>query len=313
MCSGVQRWWRRSVGAVASTAVLAATTVLGGLGAASAAAITRCPWDSSRVATGLGSLENLGFDGAGAMLVSRTINGSGQLYRLTADGQTSTLVPNVVAPGGITIVGRTAYFTTGNNFVSGILGIKNGAIERVDLDTAVVSVVATGLTMPNGMVRLSDGTFIVSRNLGWTTGLTEISADGVTEKRFAPGVTLTNGLAYDAARNVVIASLDLHPVSTLALIDLGNPDHVRKVDLGLFGLFGFPDDLAVGPDDLIYMAMDGGDIVRIDPDRNSACVLASGLFGSTSVRFGAGPGWDSHSLYSTDLGGTVHKFTPRES
>jgi len=56
--------------------------------------------------------------------------------------------------------------------------------------------------------------------------------------------------------------------------------------------------------------MDGGDIVRIDPDRHAACILASGMFGSTSVRFGAGTGWDPQALYSTDLFGTVRKLTP---
>ena len=73
----------------------------------------------------------------------------------------------------------------------------------------------------------------------------------------------------------------------VAIVDINDPSHIRTVNLGLFGLFGFPDDLTVGPDGLIYLAMDGGDIVRIDPDRHAACILASGMFGSTSVRLSA--------------------------
>lgn len=301
-------------GAVARLAATVALALLAAVGVpptpAAAVAITRCPWRATTVASGLGSLENLGFDGSGTMLVSRTVGTSGQLYRLTPDGKGSTFVPNVAAPGSITVADGAAYFTTGNNFLSGVFGSKDGTIARVDLGTGALTTIATRLTMPNGMVRLPDGSFVVSRNIGWTTGLTRISADGTRETRLAPSVTMANGLAYDAAHNAVVASMDLHPVSTLAIVDIDDPSHIRTVNLGLFGLFGFPDDLTVGPDGLIYLAMDGGDIVRIDPGRHAACILASGMFGSTSVRFGAGTGWDPQALYSTDLFGTVRKLTP---
>jgi len=311
MIRDVRRRRRGPVARLALTATLALITVVGGTAApASAVAITRCPWRSTTVASGLGSLENLGFDGAGTMLVSRTVGNSGQLYRLTPDGRGSTFVPNVAAPGSITIADGAAYFTTGNNFLSGVFGSKDGTIARADLGTGALTTIAAKLTMPNGMVRLPDGSFIVSRNIGWTTGLTRISADGTRETRLAPSVTMANGLTYDAARGAVIASMDLHPVSTLAIVDVTDPTHIRTVNLGLLGLFGFPDDLTVGPDGLIYLAMDGGDIVRVDPDHHAACIVASGLFGSTSVRFGAGPGWDPQALYSTDLFGTIRKLAP---
>lgn len=302
---------RGTAARVASAAALALLAIAGTPPApASAVAITRCPWRATTVASGLGSLENLAFDGAGTMLLSRTVGNSGQLYRLTPDGRGSTLVPNVAAPGSITVADGAAYFTTGNNFLSGIFGNKDGGIARVDLGTGTLTTIATKLTMPNGMVRLPDGSFVVSRNIGWTTGLTRISADGTRETRLAPSVTMANGLTYDTAHHTVIASMDLQPVSTLAIVDVTDPTRIRTVNLGLFGLFGFPDDLTVGPDGLIYLAMDGGDIVRIDPDHHAACILASGMFGSTSVRFGAGPGWDPQALYSTDLFGTVRKLTP---
>lgn len=311
MTRDVDRRWRGPLAHVALSAAVALIAVLGGPArSASAVAITRCPWRATTVASGLGSLENLGFDSSGTMLVSRTVGNSGQLYRLTPDGKGSTFVPNVAAPGSITVAAGAAYFTTGNSFLSGIFGSKDGGIGRVDLGTGALTTIVSGLTMPNGMVRLPDGSFIVSRNLGWTTGLTKITVDGAHETQFAPSVTMANGLTYDAAHNVVIASMDLHPGSTLAFVDVANPDHLRTVDLGLFGLFGFPDDLTVGPDGLVYLAMDGGDIVRVDPDQHAACILASGMFGSTSVRFGTGPGWNPNSLYSTDLFGTIHKLTP---
>lgn len=279
---------------------------------ASAVVPTRCLWDESVVVSGLGSLENLEFDDAGGMLLSRTDQRSGQIYRLTPDGTGTTVVPDVPAPGSITVDGSTAFFTTGNSFLSGITGRRDGTISQVDLNTGDSTVVAEKLTMPNGMARLPDGSFVVSRNLGLITGLTSVSADGADTGRFVPWLTATNGVTYDATRNAIITSLDLHPVATLAVIDVANPKRISKFPLGLFGLFGFPDDLTVGSDGAVYLAMVGGSIVRIDLDGRSACIVASGLSGSTSVRFGSGPGWDARSLYGTDLGGAVHRLRPPE-
>ncbi len=292
---------------------LVMATAASPLSARAAAVIpTRCLWNESVVAAGLGSLENLEFDGTGGMLLSRTTQRRGQIYRLTPDGTGTTVVPDVPAPGSITVDGSTAYFTTGNSFLSGITGRRDGTITQVDLNTGDRSVVAKSLTMPNGMARLPDGSFVVSRNLGLITGLTSVSPDGADNNRFTPWLTNTNGVTYDATRNSIITSLDLHPVATLAVVDVANPKRISRFYLGLFGLFGFPDDLTVGADGAVYLAMDGGSIVRIDLNANKACIVASRLFGSTSVRFGSGPGWDSRSLYSVDLWGAVHKLTPPE-
>lgn len=296
--------------AIVGAAILLLATALAVGPLAHAVAPTRCPWTPSAIASGLGSLENLAFDGSGGMLLSRTDDHNGQIYRMLPDGRGDTVVPDVAAPGSVTVAGDTAYFTTGNSFASGILGRADGTIDQVDLSTGSVHTVATGLTMPNGMARLPDGSFVVSRNLGWKTGLTKVSADGEALVPFAPALTLTNGVAYDPSRNAVITSLDLHPVATVAIVDLADAKHVQKLDLGLFGLLGFPDDLTIGPDGQIYLAMDGGSVVKLDPDHTTACILSSTLLGSTSVRFGAGPGWDPKSLYVTNLGGAVHKLSP---
>jgi sugar lactone lactonase YvrE len=270
----------------------------------------QCRWEVSAVASGLGSLENLAFDGSGGMLLSRTVNGAGQIYRMTADGTGATLVAGVNAPGGIVVDGTTAYFTTGNNLLSALTGRSDGTISALDLSTNSVRTVATGLTAPNGLARLPDGGFVVSRNLGIPPGLTRVQVDG-TSQRFAPSLLFTNGLAYDPRRNAVIASVDFSLTTGLALIDLADPSKIRRIDLNLIRTNQFPDDLTVGEDGLIYLATDGGSIVRVDPSARTSCVVASFQLLSTSARFGHGPGWDPRSLYVTALDGSVRRLSPR--
>ena len=119
----------------------------------------------------------------------------GALMHLTADGQRSTVVANVHGPGGIVVGGSTAWFTTGNSPASGLLGLKDGTIAAVNLDTGVVSTLATGLTMPNGLERLPDGTFITSRDIGLSTRLTAVKPNG-EQTAYAPSITSTNGVTF---------------------------------------------------------------------------------------------------------------------
>jgi sugar lactone lactonase YvrE len=276
------------------------------------ASARQCRWDVSTVTAGLGSLENLAFDGSGGMLLSRSVNGAGQIYRMTADGAGATVV-DVDAPGGIVVDGNTAYFTTGNDFLSALTGRAGGTISTLDLGTHAVRPIARGLIAPNGLARLPDGGFIVSRNLGIPPGLTRVSADGATQSRFAPELLFTNGLTFDPRRNAVITSVDFALLTAVALIDLDDPSKIQRIDLNLLRTNQFPDDLTVGSDGLIYLATDGGSIVAVDPSTGSSCTIASFQLLSTSVRFGAGPGWDPTSLYVTALDGSVRRLTPPSS
>ncbi|ELB91588.1 hypothetical protein Rwratislav_18534, partial [Rhodococcus wratislaviensis IFP 2016] len=56
------------------------------------------------MASGAGVLENLAFDGAGTMLVSRTgLVGGGALDGVAPDGTVTPIVPEVESPGGIAV------------------------------------------------------------------------------------------------------------------------------------------------------------------------------------------------------------------
>src|SRR4051812_22765983 len=97
-------------------------------------------WTQTTLKSGLGSLENLEFDETGGLLLSAS--GPQAIERLTPSGELSTLIPNVNAPGGQRVVGRTLYFNTGDTAQSGLMGTADGTLERYDLDTGARSTFA---------------------------------------------------------------------------------------------------------------------------------------------------------------------------
>lgn len=305
---------RRTV--VLAVATLAASLLTPVLVAPAQAA--SCPtWTKEPVASGYGVLENLGFDGTGGLLLSEgsLAGGDSGLRRLGADGARSSVVGGVVSPGGI-VIGTgsdagTVFFTSGNGIASGLFGKNDGAINAVDLATGAVTTRASGLTMPNGMIRLPGGDFLVSRDIGGKSSITRVHGDGSTE-RFAPAVTSTNGMAYDAARNVVYVASTFTLFSTVSVVDLDRPDADPEVIVipGV-GPLNAADDLTLGADGFVYVALNlAGRVVRVDPASGAVCTVASGVPLVSSLRFGAGPGWDPASLYTTSFTGKVTRLRP---
>lgn len=298
--------------------VLAVSALLvGGLTATSTAPATATDpgchtWTRSTVASSLGTLENLAFDGRGGLLLSSgSFVGKGNLLRVAADGSSTTLVPDVAGPGGIVVDGSTAYFTTGNAMASGLLGLKDGTIQSIDLDTGARATVASGLTMPNGMIAGPNGGFLVSRDLGGFGRMTEVRPDG-TRATYAPAATSTNGMAYDAAAHRLYVDSTFNATTTISVIDTLQPAaKPRVITLPGLGPLNGADDLTLGADGNLYVALNvAGKVVRVDPATGSVCTLTGGLPFPSSVRFGAGPGWDTESLYVTSFTGKVTRLTP---
>ncbi|WP_067816589.1 SMP-30/gluconolactonase/LRE family protein [Nocardia inohanensis] len=289
--------------AMAAQGVAAAETAPGGCGT----------WTKSTVASGYGLLENLAFDGRGSLLLSETsLTGTGGgVQRLGADGKHSAAA-QVDSPGGIVVSGNTAYINTGNSTKAGLTDSTDGTVVALDLTTGALSTVATGLRMPNGLALLPDGGFVVSKDLGATTTLTAVAPDRTT-RVLAPGLTSTNGLAYDPVRRKLFVSTTFDMNTTIAAVSIDHPnaDPVRYTLPG-FGPLNSADDLTVGPDGAVYVALNlAGRIVRLDPDTSATCTIADNLPLSSSVRFGSGPGWDPKSAYVTSFLGTVTRLTPQ--
>ncbi len=195
---------------------------------------------------------------------------------------------------------------------SGLTGATDGSILAVDLATGATATAATGLSMPNGLAQLPDGGFVVSRDIGATTALTRVASDGTGAHALAPELTFTNGLAYDPARRKLFVSTTFDATTTIAAVDADAPSAApARITLPGFGPLNSADDLTVGPDGAVYVALNvAGQIVRVDPDTGRHCTIADGLPFATSVRFGQGPGWDPNSAYVTSFLGTVTRLTP---
>ncbi|MDI9914536.1 SMP-30/gluconolactonase/LRE family protein [Rhodococcus sp. IEGM 1379] len=295
----------RAGGVVAALAVSYAVAVAG---PAAASVGDGCgQWTSTLVTSGAGMLENLEFDRAGSMVLSQSaLVGQGSLLTVSPDGSRKTLVNNVNGAGGLVAQDGAVYFTTGNSTVSGLFGISDGTLGRVDTSDGSVTTVANSLVMPNGLVALGGDRFLTTRTLT-DPGLTVIGRDGqVTVVRKDLGTV--NGLARSGRNVFVTTTFDLTTaIHILDADDLTGP--VRTITLPGFGPVNMADDLTVGPDGALYVAFNaGGKVVRVDPEWGTSCEIAVGLPLTSAVKFGGGPGWDPNALYTTSFLGDVHRL-----
>ncbi len=298
-------------GVIATTIVMAAAFTAP---VATAAAAPGCtPWQVRTVATGLGlPLENLAFDGRGGLLVSKTLfAGNGSVERVTPDGAVSTLLP-VSGPGALTVRGNDLYVNTGHKTLDGTLGLKTGTIDIFDLDTGKRRTWATGLTMPDGGTVLPNGDAVISTLIGPKRGLWLVRKENPsTPERYGSDLLGPNGMVVsDDGRTLYVANTG-GPDFQIAAIDLANPSApAKKIRLQAPWPLNIIDDLALGTDGRLYTAGEHGIVYRVDPDSGATCAIAMGVHLGSSVRFGAGPGWDPESLYSTGFDGAVRRLVP---
>lgn len=309
----MRRRWMERIGALALACAVTVGLVGTGYAAAeSSSAPNTCPpWAVRTVASGFGMLENLAFDGRGAMLLSdSSFLVPGGVRTLDASGGRGTLVDGVSGPGGLVVDGDDVYFTTGNSAVSGVFGIQDGTVDVVNMATDTRRTVTSGLVMPNGLARLANADLLTTRNLG-ALGLTRIPAtDPERPESVRTDLGTVNGVTVAGDRVYLTTSFD--PVSELKILsasDLRGP--VRTIPLPGIGPLNVADDLTVGPDGAVYLAYNvAGKVLRVDPATGGSCEIASGLALSSAVAFGSGPGWNPDALYVTGFDGTVRELTP---
>ncbi|MEZ5150673.1 SMP-30/gluconolactonase/LRE family protein [Rhodococcus zopfii] len=302
---------RVAVGAAAVLGMVAVPSAHAGAARPATAAPTACaPRPVTTVTSGLGVLENLEFDGRGGLLVSDgTLAGDGALRRVTPDGAIGTVLDDVTGPGGIVVDGDTVYLNVGNTTASGVNNTPDGTVDTIDLDTGERRTVATGIVMPNGLGVLPDGSLLVSRDVG-AVGLTHAAGDGGEATVLRTDLGSVNGIEVDGSTVYTVTTFE--PVNRLHVLDAADlTGPVRSIDLPGPGLLQAPDDLTLGPDGALYVALNpAGAILRVDPETGETCRVAEGIPLISSVAFGAGPGWDPNTIYTTGFDGTVRAAHP---
>lgn len=303
-------------GAVAAALIVG--TALAGAPIASAAPATDAPttvaecatWNSKRVVTGLGVLENLVFpeNADGPVLSEQSMTGTGRLVQIDEQRRAHTLT-EVDGPAGLVADGDTVYFNAGTSIAAGLTG-PGGSLSAIDLETRKVRTVADGLAFPNGLAQLSDGSFVATRDIG-DGPMIRISPDGKI-RAFAPSVASSNGIAYDAQRREVVVSTTFAPTTEIVVISEAGKVRKRHVILG-FGPLNSADDLTLGADGDVYVTLNvAGKVVRVDRETGDLCTVAAGLPLISAAKFGHGKaGWDAKSLYVTSFDGSIIKLTPR--
>jgi SMP-30/Gluconolactonase/LRE-like region len=269
-----------------------------------AAAGACAQWRVRALVSGQGWLENLAFDGRGSMTLSALAQG--RILRLSPNGQLSTLVDSVFAPGGQALRGPFLYFNTGDTVGP---QAANGTVDRLDLRTGRRSTWAPDLAMPNGLVLLRNGDAIVSGGQGFGRQLTRVPArDPAHPRRHWAKIDGGNGLAVDPTGRWLYVTRTLSTDGEIDRVSIAHPRRIKVV--ARLGAGALPDDMAIDRRGILYVAGFGsGKVYRVNPRRHTSCAIASGLAQPTSARFG-GPGWNRRHLYVTDAQGHLSELAP---
>ncbi|HWC34082.1 MAG TPA: hypothetical protein VG650_04550 [Mycobacteriales bacterium] len=281
-----------------------------GVVASDASSATCGVWREKTVAYSLGILEALLPDNHGGMLLSSSSHNA--IERLRPNGHVRVLA-KVSSPGQLVWHGRhTVMFPTGDGFASGALDRADGTLQLLDLRSRRLTTYATGLTMPNGLAVDRDGTAYVTRDTGFGTGITRISAKP-PHRVTTSWSTLsdTNGIAIDAKRRVMYVDRTFEVNAPVVRIPMAHPNDTRQItDLSAVGGYSLKllDDLTMSNGILYIPANGGGELFSLDPATRRVCLIATGLGNPSDVTVGTGHGWRKGALFVCGFDGTVREF-----
>ncbi len=296
-----------------ATATVTASIAAPGTATVTAAPDPCRPWTVNVLATGLGSLENVEPDHRGGLLFSASTTGAVQ--RLTRDGKVTT-VATAKSPGGLRVRGDALFFTTGDSAQSGALGTADGTIERVDLRTGRVTTWARGLTMPNGLAFLPDGSAVTSRDITGLspTGISRVRREGAVPQVQWSDQADSNGLAVDPTGKWLYSDETFTAAANVYRTEIARPAHRELVASLAPSPAGVPkglDDLTLSTSNLLYLAANGsGEVLRLDPVSKRSCVIASGLQSTSAVKQGRNSAFPASRLYVSGFDGRLLELVP---
>ena len=244
----------------------------------------------------------MGFDGHGGMWVSELeLN---RLVRFDAHGDPgASLILASPGASGLEADGRMFALYGDSD-----LGTPPAGVVTFDptAATPVATPFVSGFTMANGGAVDAAGNLYVANSL--TPGILKFSPTGVLDRAFeqATQITGADGVAIDG-RTLYVTQIT-SASATIVQVPLDDPK-AHAVLASLAPLIG-PDDLAIGPDGALYVALAGGQLVRVDRSTGAACTVIDAGVPLTSVRFPTGfPPYSADSgdaFVTSELGEILH-------
>ncbi len=219
--------------------------------------------------------EGLAYDAHGDLWVSRVRRN--EVVRYDPSGRVTARVA-VSYPGAVKLGPDQLIYVTYGNFPTNLVpGSTGGGVIRIDpsAETPRAEIFAFGLGMANGAAFDAAGNLFVADT---STGVVRIRPDGRVDAEWSDRARHfgADGILVDG--DALYVTLYLSPNGRILRIPLDDPSHATVVaDLAAGpGAPPLPDDLAIGPDGLLYDATTSGRLVRINPADHSTCTVLTG-------------------------------------
>lgn len=247
-----------------------------------------------------GAIESLAFLPSGKLVFSNNL--SGTLKRKDGPAAAPVLVAEGLKfPGGIVVNSeREIMIGTGNGLGGLMPSLGLAGIARVDLISGTVTPVVKGLSMANGLVRATDGTYYASDDLAQS--LDRVLPDGTVQRKWL--VQNSNGLALSQdGRTLYVNQFLPAGIKAVNLADGQVRDHAKvPAQRSLAGLDGLTID---DRGNLYVVAYFSGEVWRASA-QGSLCRLVSGLSLPSAVAIGReGQGFRPDSLYIVSHSGRL--------
>ncbi|MGH6646048.1 SMP-30/gluconolactonase/LRE family protein [Aquabacterium sp.] len=258
---------------------------------------------ASVMVSGQGPLESIAFDQQGRILFTRLFKG--ELVRLDSpQGAPVTVAVGVDSPGGIAVSGpHEAYVGVGNGLAGVAPSLGKAGIVKVDLDKGRVTPHVSGLSMSNGMVRATDGTFYASDDLA--ASLDRVLPDGTVQRTWLK--QNSNGLALSRDQKTLYVN-QMVPASILA-VDRATGQTSVVANAPPARKWSWLDGLDIDDQGRLYVVSYwAGEVWRLDPASRQICLLVSGLSLPSAVAVGRpGGAYRASSIYVTTHSGRLHE------
>ncbi|HEX9696217.1 MAG TPA: hypothetical protein VGB64_07875 [Actinomycetota bacterium] len=271
-------------------------------------------------------LENLGFDGLGAMWVANST--TGRVHKLDPSG-TDLGSFAVASPGALTMgPDGKMYANFGDAVAGAALRTGHAGVVRFDPSAPNPGAIApepfaSGLDMANGGIFDDEGNYYASNDVG--DGLVKIAPDGTADRDWV-SLWGTNGLVV--AGDSLYAAITFDQRSPIERIPLADPAAHHTAAQTTFGvasleprLYTEPDaqaplagvkgldDMTLGPDGRLWVTANGtGEVLRVDPQSGASCLVASGLQNPSSIRFASSFGLYDGDAFVTEFSGTIRRL-----